>query len=371
MEKQEKEQSGTQEPTANSKNNLEQINQININNHGKSTFETMIFEGLTQGGIQATASKGHGKSRLLFKVAEVLQAQPEIRILVFDGSLAWLYGYNQIPVFQIREHDILSNERKSTEDLERYSFENWHLVKLALEKHKDLLFNLQTRKPSKRSFAIRTIINYLDAQQRTEKARTANHECTKAIAYILEEAQDAFNARSTAKNECEEFLTVFNEARNNRESFFSCSQRLTDMSKTVRAKQIQVLGRLNAEDISPSLRRLEKQYKISFAEMPSRNWFYNGVIFESPEFKQNLKPFKINAEIKESWLSSLPQQRTVSLKEKIRSWFNIIVPPVPKQNERVSKSFFESENLEEESEEEKENKEDEEDLREIEEEWIE
>ena len=65
------------------------------------------------------------------------------------------------------------------------------------------------------------------------------------------------------------FLTVFNEARNNRESFFSCSQRLTDMSKTVRAKQIQVLGRLNAEDITPNLRRLEKQYKISFAEMPS------------------------------------------------------------------------------------------------------
>ena len=231
----------------------------------------MIFQGLTRGGIQATASKGHGKSRLLFKIAEELMKNSEVRLIAFDGSLAWLYGFSQIPVFQIREHDILINERRSTEDLEKYSFENWHLVKLALEKHKDILFNMQTRKPSKRSFAIRTIINYLDSQQRTEKSKTAKHENTKAYCYILEEAQDAFNSRSTAKNECEEFLTVFNEARNNRESFFSCSQRLTDMSKTVRAKQIQVLGRLNAEDITPNLRRLEKQRKINFAEMPSRH----------------------------------------------------------------------------------------------------
>ena len=36
------------------------------------------------------------------------------------------------------------------------------------------------------------------------------------------------------------------------------------MSKTVRAKQIQVLGLLNDEDITPNLRRLEKQYKIDF-----------------------------------------------------------------------------------------------------------
>ena len=82
MTNKEKDQKGTQEPTANSKNNiepteqsknsLETANQSNINNHSKSTFETMIFEGLTQGGIQATASKGHGKSRLLFKIAEVL-----------------------------------------------------------------------------------------------------------------------------------------------------------------------------------------------------------------------------------------------------------------------------------------------------------
>ncbi len=322
--------------------------QSNINQHCKRDFEDMIYQGLTSGGIQATASKGHGKSRLLFKIAEELMKNPEVRLIAFDGSLAWLYGFSQIPVFQIREHDILSNERKSTEDSEKYSFENWHLVKLALEKHKDILFNLSTRKPSKRSFAIRTIINYLDNQQRIEKQHTVNHENTKAIAYILEEAQDAFNSRSTAKNECEEFLTVFNEARNNRESFFSCSQRLTDMSKTVRAKQIQVLGRLSSEDITPNLRRLEKQYKISFAEMPFKHWFFNGEVFESPEFKQHLKPYKINAEIKKEWLISLPKPKPLSLTEKIGLWLNPF--SVPKRFKKPN-SLFESENSETEIEE--------------------
>ena len=140
--------------------------------------------------------------------------------------------------------------------------------------------------------------------QRAEKSKTATHENTKAIAYILEEAQDAFNSRSTAKIECEEFLTIFNESRNNKESFFSCSQRLTDLSKTIRAKQIQVIGRLNAEDITPQLRRLEKAHNIDFTEIPPRTWFYRGLILKSPEFKQHLKPYKINSEIKQEWLNS-------------------------------------------------------------------
>ena len=377
-----KEQQGTQET------NSEQLKHLAISNHDKNTFEAMIFEGLTQGGIQATANKGHGKSRLLFKVAEVLQAQEQTRVLIFDGSLAWLYGASKIPVFSISERDIISNNRSTTQDLEKYSLENWNLVKLCLDTQKDILFNLKTRKPSKRGFFIRTVISYLDFQQRAEKAKNASHDCTKCISYILEEAQDAFNSRSTAKNECEEFLTIFNEARNNKESFFSCSQRLTDMSKTIRAKQIQVLGCLSSEDITPALRRLEKEHKINFAEMPKMHWFYNGKVFESLPFKQQGKPYKINSEIKQAWLNSLPKEKPkATLTELIKNWFKPKVSSVPTENKQVSKSFFESkkavdeeslslEELEEKestdslSEEERDNLEEERDLREIEEEFI-
>ena len=149
-------------------------------------------------------------------------------------------------------------------------------------------------------------------------------------------------------------------------------RRLTDMSKTVRAKQIQVIGRLNAEDITPQLRRLEKQHKIDFTEMPPRIWFYNGSTFKSPEFKQKLKPYKINNEIKQEWINSLPKPKTPTLKDRIQVWFSLFMPIMPKTKSRVSNSFFESENLEETIEEldnqEKENEE--EDLNAISEEWI-
>ena len=49
----EKEQNGTAKPLA---------EHSNINSHSKNQFEDFIFKGLTQGGIQATASKEHGKT---------------------------------------------------------------------------------------------------------------------------------------------------------------------------------------------------------------------------------------------------------------------------------------------------------------------
>ena len=98
---------------------------------------------------------------------------------------------------------------------------------------KDLLFRLKTRKPSKRGFFIRTVINFLDAQQRTEKEKTANHEPQNNLCYIIEEFQDCFNNRNTTRLESEEFLSTFCEARNQKESFFTASQRETDCSKTL------------------------------------------------------------------------------------------------------------------------------------------
>lgn len=106
------------------------------------------------------------------------------------------------------------------------------------------------------------------------------------------------------------------------ESFFSCSQRLTDMSKTIRAKQLQCLGKLSSEDLTPALRRLEKQHKIDFSTMPLRTWFFEGKTFVSPTFKQSGKQHIINRAVKQEWLDSLPKEKVLSLKDKIKLWFN-------------------------------------------------
>jgi hypothetical protein len=283
-------------------------------------------------GSHIVANKSHGKTRLMFSIVESLMKQENVRNIIFDGSETWLYSFSQIPTFSIGDHDISETSRRTSQDFEKYSLQNAHLVKLCLETHKDILFRLKSRKPSKRGFFIRTIVNHLDALQRDEKAKNPEHENTKAIAYFIEEAQNAFNSRSTSSNETEEFLTVFNEARNNREGFFTSSQRLTDFSKTIRSKQIQCIGKLSNEDISPNLRRIEKSQGLDFSNMKPRNWFYEGSLFVSPEFKQSGKPFQVNSEIKKLWLNSLPKKKTLA--EKIHEWLTVKKETNPLFNKR-------------------------------------
>lgn len=291
--------------------------QSNINQH--TEFKNFVLQGLKSGGVHVVASKAHGKTRLMFSMVQELRRLPNCRTIVFDGSETWLYAFNSIEVFTVSEHDILAQKLRTIEEFERFTLQNANLVKLALEKHRNLLFRLKTRKPSKRGFFVRTVVNYLDSIQRDQKAQNQNHEPEKSIAFFIEEAQDCFNSRSTARTDTEEFLTVFNEARNNQEAFYTASQRLNDFSKTIRSKQLYCIGKLNSEDITPFLRRLEKSHNLDFANMKPRHWFFEGQTFTSPEFKQCGKPYQINNEIKQLWLNSLPKPKT--FKQRITELF--------------------------------------------------
>ena len=314
--------------------------QSNIEQHSENSFSAMVNLGLKSGGIHVNASKNHGKSRLLFSMSKHLRNLADCRVLIFDGSESWLYGYDAIPTFTVQERDIvLINDVKTTEEIERYQLTNWHLIESALRTYKDLLFRLKTRKPSKRGFFIRTTINYLDSLQRAERETNPNHEPTKSIAYFIEEAQDAFNSRSTTRLEAEEFLTVFNEARNQKEAFYTASQRLTDFSKTIRTKQLYCLGKINEEDKFNGLRRLEKLNNIDFSKIPQRTWFFEGETFVSPEWKQNGKPFQINREVKKRYVESLPRQKKES---KVKKALSLLAIPIwllglgkPKQPQRT------------------------------------
>jgi hypothetical protein len=309
--------------------------QINIKDHSENEFQRVVQQGLIEGGIHVNASKNHGKTRLLFCMAQHLRNLADCRILIFDGSEAWLYGYSKIPVFTIGERDIqLITDVQTVEEIERYQLNNWELVKLALQTHKDLLFRLKTRKPSKRGFFTRTVINYLDALQRAEKATTTDNEPKGYIAYFIEEASNAFNSRSTVRLEAEEFLTVFNEARNQKEAFFTASQRAFDFSKTIRTKQNFCLGKLSPEDVMGSFRRLEKKYDIELSELPQRTWFFDGETFTSPTWKQHGKPYQINKEIKKAYIETpkpngtqfynMPKRKASAL-DKLKAIFKAIL----------------------------------------------
>jgi hypothetical protein len=329
-------------------NNKDTGKQSNINIHSEKQFQDIVQKGLVDGGIHVNASKGHGKTRLLFNMAQYLRSLSYCRVLIFDGSEAWLYGFSKIPVFTITERDI-TLAPQTPEQTEPYVLQNWNLVKLALAKEKDLLFRLKSRKPSNRGFFIRTIINYLDSVQRDQRESTPNNQPKQKIAYFIEEAQDAFNMRSTMKTEAEEFLTVFNEGRNNNEAFYTCCQRETDFSKTIRTKQLMAYGKIPESDKTAYHRRLEKQYKVNFSELPQRIWFFEGKTFLSPEWKQQGKPYQINKAINERYLATLKpiEEKKPSFLEKLALPFNLFFgytgnpnqpQPSGKANDRINPS---------------------------------
>jgi hypothetical protein len=301
--------------------------QSNIQDH--SEFNDFIAQGLRSGGVHIVASKSHGKSRLLFAIFAELQQQENVRAIAFDGSETWLYSAPKVATFTVQERDIVTQDVKTTDEIEKYALKNWNLIQLALSTHKDILFRLKTRKPSKRGFFVRTVVNYLDALQRAEKANSVNHENSKVIAYFIEEAQDCFSNRSSARLDMEEFMCVFNEARNNKEAFYTASQRLTDFSKTIRSKQLPCIGKLSSEDITPNLRRIEKTQSLEFAKMPQKTWFFEDKTIVSPEFKQSGKPFQINNEIKKLYVANLPKPKTLS--EKLSEFIKRVFPSQPKQ----------------------------------------
>jgi hypothetical protein len=326
--------------------------QPDIIQHDKSTFELMVNESLRCGGLHLVASKGHGKTRFLFSIADYIRTLENSRLICFDGSLAWLYNFSQIPTFNINEADITAKDTRHTLELEHYNF-NWRLVETALNNHEDILFRLKTKKPSKRGFAIRTIINYLDDIQRQQIEDSETHTPLKQIAYFIEESQDCFNNRSTARNDSEIFLTTFNEARNNKESFFTASQRLNDMSKTLRTKQVYCFGKINSEDVNPQIRRIEKLNSVDLTTLPLRPWFYEGKTFESPQWTQNKKPYIINSEIRKEYnqpnqpinykLIPASEPKNKSLFAKI---LNAIFPATQNTNNSNEDSEDETENKE-------------------------
>ena len=83
---------------------MKEKDECDINNH--SQFDNFVSEGLRIGS-HIVANKSHGKTRLMFSIAEQLINQPNVRNIIFDGSETWLYSFSKIAVFDISEHDII------------------------------------------------------------------------------------------------------------------------------------------------------------------------------------------------------------------------------------------------------------------------
>lgn len=312
------------------------MNEVNNESRSENEFSAICEHGLKHGGIHLVSVKGHGKTRLLFGMARELRQKA--RVIIFDGSEAWLYGFDRIPTFTVKERDItLANDLETTDQIERYRIKKWNLVKLALHTHKDILFRLKTRKPSKRGFFVRQVVNYLDALQRQSRESTVDHEAKGHVTFFIEEAQDCFNSRSTTRLEAEEFLTVFNEGRNQKEGFFTASQRLTDFSKTIRTKQSYVFGKVPEEDKTVAVRRIERKHGIDFSKLKPREWCFEGKTFSSPTWKQNGKPYQVNKQIKAKFAEQLkPQPQKQGFLSKFFDRFKPLETRIREHNEAQS-----------------------------------
>ena len=304
---------------------------VNIADHSKTEFQSIVDNALVNGGIQLTAMKGYGKTRFLFSMSRYLQSSPNCRVIIFDGSEAWLYGYSKIATFNVNDSDITANQQKTAFDMEQFNLANLEFLKYALRSYKDVLFRLKTKNPSKRGYFIRTIVNYLDDLQRQQKEVSITHDNTKRIAYFIEEFENCFNGRSTLRLDAETFLTTFNEARNFNEGFFTCSQRETDCSKTLRTKQLMAYGKIPDCDKSPYHRRLEREFNVDLSNMAQRTWLIEGKTITAPTWTQSGKPHIINRELGEKFNSQQPQKP--SLKERFKRWLNGEYYKAPSQAE--------------------------------------
>lgn len=293
---------------------------VNIPDHSKSDFQAMIDDCMKNGGLGLTACKGYGKSRFLFNCAHYLQQQPNVRVLIFDGSDSWLYGFNKIPTFNISENDITINQVKTSLDIEQFTFNNWALVKFALRNYKDVLFRLKTKSPSKRGFAVRQIVNFLDDLQRQEKEQSPTHENKQSIAFFCEEFENCFSNRQTLRLDAENFKTAFNEARNFSEAFFTCQQYEQDSAKTLRVKQVNGLGQLNETQKMPYHRKLERELNINLSDMKPRTWLIGEKLITVPTWTQSGKPIIINRLLREKFNSQQPQPQKQGLIARFKNW---------------------------------------------------
>ena len=86
--------------------------QPNIETHEQTQFNDVIMQGMKEGGISLFAMKGYGKTRMLFSMAQTIRNFSNSRVLIFDPSMAWLYNFSRIPVFNVNIEDIAEQVKR-------------------------------------------------------------------------------------------------------------------------------------------------------------------------------------------------------------------------------------------------------------------
>ena len=85
----------------------------NIDNHSKRQFEIIIQQAMKRRRFTANSNEGFRKNTFAFQHGSEHEETLAIQsVYIFDGSLAWLYGFSKIPVFNINEEDITATQLK-------------------------------------------------------------------------------------------------------------------------------------------------------------------------------------------------------------------------------------------------------------------
>ena len=295
--------------------------------------------GLKNGGVHLVGSKNHGKTYLLFNLARELQKKA--RIIIFDGSGAWFKRFGKINVFTVFNEDITMQKPTLTIEYERFKLENEEEVKFVLENYRDVFFFFNFDNPYKRGYFIRKVVDLVHRKQKQAILSAKNEQTVQPVCFIVEEAQNAFTSHSTARYSVGTFRTQFNEARNFKEAFFTTSQRLTDFSKTIRTKQAYCIGKINFEDISGWLRRIERQFGLDFSKLPKRTWYFNGFTFKSPDYKKQGKPRIINKEVEEA-LKPKEKPKKKSFWQKLKDKLSIYAEDLLESTDLTNDDFEDS-----------------------------
>lgn len=337
----------------------------------KPNFDTWLRSvNLRHGGVHICSSKGYGKSVGLRHIARFYGSQPNTYVIIVDTLPNWCQKFDRVPYFTVLESDV-REVSSNIEISEGFSYLTWakryyindlpfkFLDRMLRQKQKIILFNIELEEIDLVGVFQAKIIDYLYQKQRIQKKYWKDNLPHQYI-IISEETEAVFDTSLLDRKIMNRTRKQYSEMANLKIAMFSCSQRLTEVSRKFRSKMDSYLiGNSNIEDIDTRLTRILRfsKYREQLQKLPIGTFLdtKTDTLVSFPDFKPKGTPY----EIKRETLIDKPKTEPQPKGFLTRLFDKIIQPkPQPQQTkttntDREDTEFFrEVEEAEEEEEEE-------------------
>ena len=264
--------------------------------------KALVQDVLGFGDLLLVSEKSHGKTESLKTLASEFRRQG-CRVIIFEDFPKWINEFESIPFTRIRDKDIV--ETSHTVDIEdvflrherSYTVLRGNEIREALERHKDMIFLLQTESIEKSAFLIYSIVRYF--YRRAYLRAYKGYKKFEKVVFIVEESQNVFDSSTISKKIFNKLRKLFSTARNLGLHFVMATQRMQDLNTKIRGRTRLMLGRVSLDDYQLKIYRLLRfsMYRKEILDFKQGEWLFvatDSKIKFPLLSQQKHKPFEIN-----------------------------------------------------------------------------